>query len=491
MSWQNNNVILRFDKVTFQYEWQKRFLLQEAEWSIREHTKITVMGQNGAWKSTLFKLILWQLKPTSWRVILEKWKKIAIAKQVLARDLLELNLEQYFATAFEEKDYKLPQKIEKVLEEVNFTAPRDRKLKDYSWGQQARLLLAHALIQEPDILLLDEPTNNLDNDWINHLIGILLWYEKTVVVISHDADFLNIFTDWVLYLNSQNWKLEQYWWDYYYVVEQIAKQVEKEQSQNTRMEKKIADAKEKINFFANKGWKMRKLASKMRDEVAEAEENKVEVRKEDKTIKPFFIEFENATWPLISFNSLSLMNKQHEVTRRKFDLVLKKWERYLLVWPNWIWKSTMLKRLFQETDKDAKIHNEVRIGYYSQDFAALDFDKTVWESLHEVSDEVTDQQVYKAAAQFLLTSDMLKSKVGHLSEGQKWLLCYARFVIQKPHVLILDEPTNHINFRHIPVIAESLNTFKGAILMVSHDEKFLNDLEKYEIINLWKMIWLK
>ena len=482
---------MRFDKVTFQYEWQKRFLMQEAEASIREHTKITVMGQNGAWKSTLFKLILGELKPTSWRVILEKWKKIAIAKQILSRDLLWLNLEQYFATAFSEKDYKLPQKIEKVLEEVNFTAPRDRLLKDYSWGQQARLLLAHALIQEPDILLLDEPTNNLDADWINHLIWILLSYEKTVVVISHDADFLNMFTDWVLYLNSQNWKLEQYWGDYYYVVEQIAKQVEKEQSQNTRMEKKIADAKEKINFFANKGWKMRKLASKMRDEVEEAEENKVEVRKEDKTIKPFHIEFENAIGPLISFHSLSLINKEHQVTRRKFDLTLKKWDRYMLVWPNWIWKSTMLKRLFEDSDKDAKVHNEIRVGYYSQDFAALDFDKTVWESLHEVSDEVTDQQVYKAASQFLLTSDILKSKVWHLSEWQKWLLCYARFVIQKPHVLILDEPTNHINFRHIPVIAESLNEFKGAILMVSHDEKFLEDLEEYEIINLGKMIGLK
>lgn len=153
-------------------------------------------------------------------------------------------------------------------------------------------MLAYALIQEPDILLLDEPTNNLDSHGIGNLITFLLSYDKTVVVISHDADFLNMFTDGVLYLNAATRKVEQYRGDYYDVVEQIANQIKKEQMQNARMEKQIADAKAKVNFFSNKGGKMRKLASKMRDEIEEAEENKVDVRKDDKTISPFEIEFE-------------------------------------------------------------------------------------------------------------------------------------------------------------------------------------------------------
>ena len=114
------------------------------------------------------------------------------------------------------------------------------------------MLLAHALIQEPDILLLDEPTNNLDKNGIGDLITFLLTYEKTVIVISHDADFLNMFTDGVLYLNVMRLQVEQYWGDYYDVVEQIQQQIEKEKQQNARMEKKIIDAKEKINFFSNK-----------------------------------------------------------------------------------------------------------------------------------------------------------------------------------------------------------------------------------------------
>lgn len=113
-------------------------------------------------------------------------------------------------------------------------------------------MLAYALIQHPDILLLDEPTNNLDGTGIGDLISFLIAYDKTVVVISHDADFLNLFTDGVLYLNKARCQVEQYRGDYYDVVDQIAAQIEKENMQNARAEKKIIDAKEKINFFSNK-----------------------------------------------------------------------------------------------------------------------------------------------------------------------------------------------------------------------------------------------
>lgn len=97
------------------------------------------------------------------------------------------------------------------MKEVDLNVPTDKQIRQLSGGQQARLLLAQAIIQEPDILLLDEPTNNLDGDGIGNLLGFLLSYEKTVVVISHDADFLNMFTDGVLYLNVINHQVEQYW----------------------------------------------------------------------------------------------------------------------------------------------------------------------------------------------------------------------------------------------------------------------------------------
>lgn len=483
------NVILRFDKVSFAYNDGKKIILDEADFSLREQTKITIMGQNGAGKSTMFKMIMGELQPQKGRVILDSGKTIAIAKQVIPRDQMHLTLREYFATAFTEKDYQLDRKIANVLEEVQLTVlDYDKQLKDFSGGQQARLLLAHALIQDPDILLLDEPTNNLDDKGIWNLIGFLLTYPKTVVVISHDADFLNMFTDGVLYLNVQSHKVEQYRGDYYDVVEQIAAQIEKEKMLNARMEKQINDAKAKVSFFENKWGKMRKLASKLRDEIEDSEENKVDVRKDDKTISRFHIEFENLVGPLITINNVELLDKNHERVMKKVDLIIKKGMRYQLVWPNGIGKTTLLKRLFNAHDNDAMITDEVRVWYYSQDFNALDMNMLVWDALHEVSNEVTDQEVYKVASQFLLTGDLLKNTIASLSEWQKGLLCYARFVIQKPHVLILDEPTNHINFRHLPVIAQALNAYEWGIIMVSHDQAWVDQLKDIEILDLGRLV---
>lgn len=140
------------------------------------------------------------------------------------------------------------------------------------------------------------------------------------------------------------------------------------------------------------------------------------------------------------------MDPDYNIIEKKIGLELKKWDRYILKWPNGIWKSTLLKRLVNTHDTDAMIHKDVRVWYYSQDFDALDMEMNVRDALQEVTNEATDQEIYRTAAQFLITSDLLKNQIWSLSEWQKWLLCYARFVLQKPHLLILDEPTNHINF---------------------------------------------
>jgi len=519
MSDNQNQVIIRFDNVSFAYNDDKHPILVETDFSVRQNNKITIMWQNGAWKTTIFKLINWELSPQWWKINIAPGSSIAISKQILSKNQLDLSIKEYFESAFTEKDYQLDKKIEEILKVVNFDAPKNKKLGEYSGWQQSRLLLAHALIQHPDILLLDEPTNNLDDTGIWDLISFLISYDKTVIVISHDADFLNLFTDGVLYLNVFRKNVEQYRWDYYDVVEQINAQIEKEKTQNARAEKKIADAKEKINFFSNKWGKMRKLASKMRDEVEEAEENVVDVRKDDKTIRPFEIEFENFIWPIVSINKVWLMNQDHKVVEYKLPLVIKKWERHILTGPNGIWKSTLLKRLMmihihkswimkeyldkieknkediliKEPDtshpqeNEAMIHNKVRVWYYSQDFSTLDMDNIVRDALQESTNQCTDEEVYRVAAQFLLTGNLLKNKIWSLSEWQKWLLCYAKFVLQKPHLLILDEPTNHINFRHIPIIAESLNKYEWAIIMVSHDTSFTAQLENFNTIDLWKL----
>jgi len=479
---EHGSVLLRFQDVSFFYDHNKP-VLEEASFSVRQNAKVTIMGQNGAGKSTIFKMITKEIKPKKGEIHMGKGVTVGIAKQVIPHADLEKNVKEFFEGAFSDKKYDIEKHIKKVLDVVNLVAPLDKKIAAFSGGQKARLLLAFALIQEPDILLLDEPTNNLDADGIAHLMTFLIMYEKTCIVISHDANFLNSFTEGVLHLDSFTHKVEQYVGDYFDVVEKIKAQIEKEQSQNARMEKQIQDQKDKINFFSHKGGKMRKLASKMSDNVAEAEEDMVDVRREDKTISPFTIEIEPFTKPLVQFTSVTVM-KNHKPTKRNVELTIRKNHRVLITGPNGIGKSTLLEALANSTEKGAVMTPGVKVGYYRQDFSGLALDKTVYQILEEVMDMPNKQEIYATAARFLLGGDKVLNTVKSLSEGQKGLLCFARFLLLKPTLLILDEPTNHINFRHLPVIAEALNDYKGGMILVSHDTEFVDQVQMSEELDL-------
>lgn len=461
--------------------------MEEASFSIREDAKITLMGQNGAGKSTLFKLMLGQLKPLKGQIHIRDNAKIAIGLQVMAKDNLTKTVREYFEQAFSEKKYDLDKRIKDVLEIVNLDTPLDKVVGAFSGGQQARLLLAYALIQEPDILLLDEPTNNLDTEGIEHLTGFLMMYPKTVIVISHDADFLNAFTEGVLHLDSFTHKVEQYVGNYYNVVEEIAARLERERMQNARMEKSIQDRKDKVNFFANKGGKMRKLASKLRDQIEEAEENMVDERKDDKTIREFEIPCQEYSEEIVRLTSVRII-KNHEPFRAEIDLALRRGRKLLVSGPNGMGKSTLLRNLASNTEPGAKIGEGVKVGYYRQDFSGLDFDKSVYDSLAEMMEMPDKETIYSTAAQFLIPSKIMQNKVGSMSEGQKGLLCFARFVLQQPALLILDEPTNHINFRHLPIIAQALDAFEGALIVVSHMPDFVSQIEFNEFVDLASLL---
>ncbi len=479
-------VVLRFSDVTFEYR-ERQPVLDEVSFSVRRGAKITLMGQNGAGKSTIFNLIKGSLKPKSGQVSYQNNATIATAQQMIAREDYPLTIAEYFAKAFNQVIPGLKTQIAKVLEAVNLDIDMEKKVGDLSGGQQARLLLAFALIQNPDILLLDEPTNNLDEAGINHLVQFLIMYDKTVIVISHDADFLNCFTEGVIYLDVHTKKIENYVGDYYSVVEEIAKRIEREIKKNAQLEKTIQDRKDKVNFFANKGGKMRQLARKLKEETEVLEENKVDVRRDDKVIRDFEIPRQDIVGELVNIQTVKII-KNHEPVTKKVEKILRNQTRMLVSGPNGIGKSTLLRSLVENTEEGAKIKPEVIIGYYSQNFSNLDFDQTVMESLESVRlDGYSVQDMRSMAAGFLITGDLMGRKIGELSEGQKGLLAFARLVLLKPGLLILDEPTNHINFRHIPVIAKALNHYEGAIILISHMPDFVKEIEINEYLDLGKL----
>lgn len=367
---------------------------------------------------------------------------------------------------------------------VNLRAALDKKISAFSGGQQARLLLAAALIQKPDILLLDEPTNNLDSEGIWHLTDFLQNYSKTVLVISHDADFLNSFTDGVLYLDVYTKKVEQYVGNYYDVVEKVKKKIEKDNMENQRLKKEAIAKKEQANEFAHKGGKLRAVAKKLREAAEELEDDIVGNRKEDKAIRPFTIPLqEDIGGVLLEINSVHIIEND-EVVMREENIKLRKDDHLLLAGPNGIGKSTLLQKIVSGEEDGVKVTPGVKIGYYRQDFSNLDFNQTVYDCLREAAGEITEQDLRKTAAGFLLTGEIMKSPIGVLSEGQKGLVAFCRLVLMKPGILILDEPTNHINFRHIPVIAEALNSFEGGMILVSHVDEFVWQIRMDQYLDL-------
>ena len=480
-------VIIRFDAVTFESE-EKKPLLKEASFSLRQGAKISLMGQNGAGKSTLFSLIRGELKPKKGQVSVANGATIGAARQVVARADFDLTVEEYFAQAFEIVPVGLKSQIAKALEEVNLSGPTDWPEGDLSGGQQARLLLAVALIQNPDILLLDEPTNNLDQAGIDHLIQFLVLYPKTVMVISHDADFLNCFTEGVVYLDVFTKKLEMYVGDYYSVVEEISHRIERERKKNAQLEKQIQDRKDKVNFFSNKGGKMRKLAQKLHQETEAMEENKVDVRRDDKTIRNFTIPSQDIFGDIVTISAVKII-KNHQPVVKAVHRVLTKRSRLLISGPNGVGKSTFLRLLVSGPSEGAKILDGVRVGYYSQDFATLDFNDTVYDSLQGVlAAGINVQDMRAVAAGFLITGDLMDHTVAQLSEGQKGLLSFARLVLLQPGLLVLDEPTNHINFRHIPVIARAVNEYEGALILISHMPDFVKAVRVDDYLDLGKLL---
>ncbi len=239
-----------------------------------------------------------------------------------------------------------------------------------------------------------------------------------------------------------------------------------------------------------KGGNLRAVAKRMRDLAEELEEEKVDVRKEDKTIRPFTIPFQgDLIGDILTLSSVSIL-KKGKPSKKKVSLSLRKNKHLLLSGPNGIGKSTLLESLAKGEAEGAVIAKGVRVGYYRQDFSTLNFEHTVLESLSEISRQVTgrvdEERIRAVAASFLITGDMVHTRIGSLSEGQKGLVAFASLVLLKPGLLILDEPTNHINFRHLPVIAKALDEYEGAMILVSHVPEFVHQIRIDDTLDLEK-----
>jgi ATP-binding cassette subfamily F protein 3 len=278
--------------------------------------------------------------------------------------------------------------------------------------------------------------------------------------------------------------VEQYAGNYFNVVKDIEARIERERMQNVRLERDIENRKEQMSFFSQKGGHLRDVASKMRKKVSELESEKVELRQEDKTIRQFAILTQDEiSGDIIKISSVNIMKGAKSI-KKPVDITLKKKDKLLIKGPNGIGKTTLLESLASGTAKGIEIAPEVRIGYYRQDFSTLDPEETVYKTLADSMMQGGEEDLRSTAAGFLITKDLINSKISSLSEGQKGLVSLAKLVLTRPGLLILDEPTNHINFRHIPIIAKAVDRYEGALILVSHYPDFVNQIKITRILDL-------
>ena len=487
-------VVASFKDVCFGYG--VREILEDTSFSVRGGSKVTIMGQNGAGKSSIIKLLSGEMRAGSGTVNILPGETVAVAKQTMPVACREMTVTQYFASHFdgsvagnasaaaEHPGPRLDARIAAVLEQVELVAPAERLVRSFSGGQQARLLLAGALISDPSILLLDEPTNNLDAAGIAHLRELLAHTDKTVLVISHDEGFLNSFTDSVLYLDVFAKAVEQHAGDYFFVKAEVERRIARENAANARLaaaaKKKVAQA----GKFAGKGGGMRLVAKRMRSVAADMEGQLVDVRREDTVLRDFAFPFSLPpafTGNLLTLSQLSSRCPQtgSMVAARLKDgpLKLGRKDRLRVLGPNGIGKTTFLELVAKGTAPGLALGEGARVGYYRQDFHNFDFDASVLATLAAASDGAhTQQQLRNTAASFMLSGDTALQPVATLSEGQKALLSLACLVLEAPSVLIMDEPTNHVNFRHLPAVAAAVRSFEGAVLLVSHDAGFCREV---------------
>jgi len=486
--------VARFKDVSFAHSQASGDILQNVNFTIQQGSKVTVMGQNGAGKSTIIKLLSKTLYPDEGDVIVGAGERLGCAMQTMPTECRGMTIKEFFLAQISPTwrgppllDHELESKMAKVLSEVVLSAPGDRVVKSFSGGQQARLLLAAALIQEPTVLLLDEPTNNLDHEGLWHLQCLIQMTEKTCIVISHDEAFLNSFTDSVLYLDIHSKQVEVYAGDYFFVKDEIAKRIKRENAKNAQMMKLAQSKKDQANKFANKGGGMRKVAKTMRGVAAEMEANLVNVRQEDIALKTFTVPFfpSSISGALMKIGKVSSFDRAADIEGGVVEL--KKGSRIQICGPNGIGKTTFLEKLAAGTAPGVLIHEEAEVGYYRQDFHNFDFEATVVATMEKASNFKHDErQLRSTAAAFLLLERTMTQRVRTLSEGQKALLSLACLCLQQPSILIFDEPTNHVNFRHLPALAEAVRNFQGAVLLVSHDADFVDAVGVDRTIDMGK-----
>lgn len=445
-------------------------IFDDAEFSVVDGQKVGLIGPNGAGKSTLFKILSGEEK--SFRGKIETTGSIGVVPQEVKHDpVMEaaFNIRDYLNPDGERQEYELLKMLSGVeLGELDLeSSPRS-----LSGGQKTRLALVRALLAEPDILLLDEPTNFLDTAGKNWVMGFLSNYPKTLILISHDLELLDKHIDKILMVDGHLKRIEEFKGNYTQALALRAGQEALLRKQSHVEKQTIGRLEESIRVV---GVRQR---IQLQKRVARIKEGLPDLPPEVRAIKfklpdPAVV----GALPLKAINIFKSYGDRQVLSN--INLSIERGEKVALIGQNGVGKSTLIKILmgFIEADSGTVLKDpELKVGYYSQEFENLDFKKTLLETARgEVGN--AESIARPILARFLFPASKVNQEVGTLSGGEKTRLSIALLLLQNYNLLILDEPTTYLDVLSQRIILQVLKDYQGAILIVSHTEEFIKELE--------------
>ncbi|AEF56049.1 ABC-F family ATP-binding cassette domain-containing protein [Marinomonas posidonica] len=496
--------MIQFTEVSLQRGTQ--FLLEEADLTIFEGQKVGLIGANGAGKSSLFAMIKGELQADTGEVILPGQRRIAFMAQEVEetqRSALDYCLDgddnlrkiqanilkaettgdnhahaSWLAEFETAQGYTAESRAETLLQGLGFKmSDMHKPVSDFSGGWRIRLNLAKALMCPSDVLLLDEPTNHLDLDAVMWLENWLRQYPGTLLLISHDRDFIDSICSHIVHLYQK--KLTLYKGNYSDYERQRAEHLAQQQANYEKQQTKRAHLQQYVDRFRYKADKAKQAQSRLK------------MLEKMELIGPAHIDSQfEFSIPVAEKTSQQLINliqanlgytSEQQVQTQQLgntNFAIRDGQRIGLLGPNGAGKSTLIKSIVGEIpllSGDRVTGENLAIGYFSQhQLSALDLEASPVLHIQRLSPKVLESDIRRYLGGFGFIGDDALRAVKGFSGGEKARLALSLIAWTKPNLLILDEPTNHLDLEMRQALTEALQAFPGAILLVSHDRHLLN-----------------
>jgi len=447
-----------------------RVLFEDASLQINTGDRIGLIGPNGAGKTTLFSLLLRTDEPDEGEISLQRGVRCGFLPQETATATEATVIE---LASGEEPDGRAEASAKRVLSGLAFREQDfHRPVREMSGGWIMRAHLARLLVEEPDLLLLDEPTNHLDLETLGWFQNHLLGYPGAILAISHDREFLNTLCKGIVEIRHR--KLIRYNGNFDSCLDQKRAREEQHLAAYRNQQKEIEHLQDFINRFRAKASK----AAQAQDRIKQlARMERIEAPESDEPTVHFkFPQPPRSGQRVMSLEHVKQAYGDH-VVYENLHLRIERGQRIVLVGPNGAGKSTLLKILSGQLPLEAGEftpgHN-VTTGYFAQHRAdSLDLKKTVLEEVQSISRPVPEQAARNVLGAFLFRGDDVFKPVGVLSGGEKSRLALVKLLLDPPNLLLLDEPTTHLDMPSIDALIRALGPYEGTIVFVSHDVHFI------------------